>query len=203
MSVDKNGRVVFVNTLYSCLATVSDRSSFETLWRPRFISSLVPEDRCHLNGLALVDGAARYVTAISAADVAGGWRSGRRNGGIVIDVRSDDVVASGLSMPHSPRYRHGKLWLLNSGSGELGYIDARNGQFQPVIFCPGYLRGLAFCGDYAIVGLSRPRGNELFSGLSLDDTLRSKAVDPRCGLLVIDLRSATIAHWLGVPRRCH
>jgi len=196
VSVDKDGRVVFVNTLYSCLATLSDRYSFKTEWRPPFISRLVPEDRCHLNGLAMVDGEAGYVTAISCSDVAGGWRSRRHDGGIVIDIRSNDIVASGLSMPHSPRYHEGKLWLLNSGSGELGYVDTREGQFQPVIFCPGYLRGLAFCGDYAIVGLSKPRDNKLFRGLSLDDTLRKKAADPRCGLLVIDLRNVTIAHWL-------
>lgn len=196
VSVDKNGRVVFVNTLYSCLATLSDRYSFKTVWHPPFISRMVPEDRCHLNGLAMVDGEARYVTAISCSDVAGGWRSRRHDGGIVIDIRSNDIVASGLSMPHSPRYHEGKLWLLNSGTGELGYIDTRDGQFQSVIFCPGYLRGLAFCGDYAVVGLSKPRDNQLFSGLSLDDTLRKKAVDARCGLLFIDLRNATITHWL-------
>lgn len=196
VSVDQNGSVVFVNTLYSCLATVSDHYSFKAVWRPPFISRLVPEDRCHLNGLAMVDGEARYVTAISRSDVAGGWRSRCQNGGIVIDISSNDIVADGLSMPHSPRYHNGKLWLLNSGSGELGYIDARYGQFQPVVFCPGYLRGLAFCGDYAIIGLSKPRDNQLFSGLALDETLRNKSTDPRCGLLVIDLRKASIAHWL-------
>src|SRR4029077_7559749 len=53
---DGAGRIVFVNTLYSCLAAASDAYSFAPLWQPPFISRLAPEDRCHLNGLALADG---------------------------------------------------------------------------------------------------------------------------------------------------
>ncbi len=77
LAVDKDGRVIFVNTLYSCLATLSDRHSFTPLWQPPFISKLAPEDRCHLNGLALVDGEPAYVTAVSRSDVPSGWRERR------------------------------------------------------------------------------------------------------------------------------
>ncbi len=186
------GGVIFVNTLFSCLATVSEKYSFIPLWQPPFISKLAAEDRCHLNGLALRDGQPRYVTAVSQSDVADGWRDRRRDGGCVIDISSNEIILTGLSMPHSPRWYKDKLWLLNSGTGEFGYADIERGVFEPVAFCPGYMRGCAFCGDFAIVGLSKPRHNKTFSGLSLDDNLRTKDAEPRCGLLVIDLRSGEI-----------
>ena len=114
---------MFVNTLFSCLATVSERYSFRPLWKPSFISKLAAEDRCHLNGLAMENGVPRYVTAVSASDVADGWREQRREGGVVIDVATNEIVLEGLSMPHSPRLYQGKLWLLDSGSGYFGYAD--------------------------------------------------------------------------------
>lgn len=192
------GRVVFVNTLFNCLATVSEQHSFIPLWRPPFISRLAAEDRCHLNGLAIRDGQARYVTAVSQSDVVDGWRDRRQDGGCVIDVTSNEIILTGLSMPHSPRWYQGKLWLLNSGLGFFGYIDLERGVFEPVAFCPGYLRGCAFLGDFAIVGLSKARGNKTFSGLALDENLRTRDAEARCGLLVIDLRTGDIVHWLRI-----
>ena len=135
------------------------------------------------------DGKARYVTAVSTSDVADGWRDRRRDGGVVIDVRDNRMVASRLSMPHSPRVYRGRLWLLNSGTGYFGSIDPTSGVFVPLTFCPGYLRGLAFVGDYAVMGLSRPRHDKTFSGLALDDALAAKGVEARCGLHVVDLRN--------------
>jgi uncharacterized protein (TIGR03032 family) len=189
---------IFVNTLFSCLATVSETHSFIPLWQPPFISKLAAEDRCHLNGLAMREGQPAYVTAVSQSDVTDGWRDKRRDGGCVVDVGSNEVIVTGLSMPHSPRLYQGKLWLLNSGTGEFGYVDLNRGEFESVAFCPGYLRGLAFTGDFAIVGLSKPRENRTFSGLALDEQLESKQAEPRCGLLVIDLRSGDIVHWLRI-----
>jgi uncharacterized protein (TIGR03032 family) len=195
--VDRSGRLLFVCTLLNCLATVSDRHSCTPLWQPPFISKLVNEDRCHLNGLALVDGEACYVTACSQSDLIDGWRDKRRNGGCVIDVRSNQVIATGLSMPHSPRYYREKLWLHNSGTGEFGYLDLATGMFEAIAFCPGYLRGLAFWKSFAIVGLSKPRSDDrTFSGLALDEQLIAKDAEPRCGLMVIDLDSGAIVHWL-------
>ncbi len=198
IAVDRNGRVVFVNTLFNCLATVSERHSFVPLWKPPFISRLAAEDRCHLNGLAMEDGHPRYVTAVSQTDIVDGWRDRRHNGGCVIDVQTDTVILSGFSMPHSPRLYQSKLWLLNSGVGEFGYVDREKGVFEPVTFCPGYMRGLAFSGDFAVVGLSRPRQNKTFSGLPLDDNLRARDAEARCGLQVIDLRTGDIVHWLRI-----
>jgi uncharacterized protein (TIGR03032 family) len=196
VAVEADGRVVFVNTKFGCLATVHERASFTPLWKPPFLSKLAPEDRCHLNGLALDEGKARFVTAVAASDVADGWRDRRRDGGVVIDVRTNQVIASGLSMPHSPRVYRGRLWLHDSGTGFFGSIDPAGGPFVPLTFCPGYLRGLAFTGDYAVMGLSRPRHDKTFGGLALDENLAARGAEARCGLHVVDLRSGDVVHWL-------
>jgi uncharacterized protein (TIGR03032 family) len=195
---DVAGRPVFVNTLFNCIATVSEGYSFKPLWRPPFISRLAAEDRCHLNGMALVNGAPAYVTAVSRSDSADGWRDRRMSGGIVIDVASGETVASGLSMPHSPRVFEGKLWLLNSGTGEFGWVDPASGKFEPVAFVPGFARGLCFIGNYAVIGLSLARDDRTFNGLSLDAALVAKDADPRCGLAVIDLTSGDMVHWVRI-----
>ena len=198
MAVDSDGRLVFVNTLFGCLATLSETHSFKPFWQPFFISKLAAEDRCHLNGLAMRDGQPAYVTAVGQCDVADGWREHRTKGGIVIDVSRNEVVCSGLSMPHSPRWHNGRLWLLNSGTGEFGCVNLESGRFEPLCFCPGYMRGLSFHGDFALVGLSKPRENKTFSGLALDDNLKSRNAEARCGVQVIDLRSGDIVHWLRI-----
>lgn len=199
IAVDDRARPIFVNTLFSCLATVSDTASFTPLWRPPFISRLAAEDRCHLNGLAMENGLPRYVTAVSGTDVVDGWREHRGDGGRVIDVTAGEVVCEGLSMPHSPRLHGGKVWLHDSGTGRFGHIDGKRGTFEPVAFCPGYLRGLAMVGDFAVAGLSRPRAdNHTFAGLALDDALEKGGVEARCGLVIIDLRSGDIVHWLRI-----
>jgi uncharacterized protein (TIGR03032 family) len=196
MAMGDDARLVFVNTLFGCLATLSESHSFKPLWRPPFISKLAAEDRCHLNGLAMKDGQPAYVTAVSQSDVADGWREHRTGGGVVIDVTSNEIVCTGLSMPHSPRWHNGRLWLLNSGTGDFGYVDPESGRFESLCFCPGYMRGLSFHGHFALVGLSKPRHNKTFSGLALDDNLKSRNAEARCGVQVIDLRTGDAVHWL-------
>jgi uncharacterized protein (TIGR03032 family) len=191
-----SSRVLFVNTKFGCLATLSERHSFTPVWRPPFLSKLAPEDRCHLNGLALENGRARYVTAVSGSDVADAWRERRRDGGLVMELPSGRIVAAGLSMPHSPRVYKGRLWLLNSGAGFLGSIDTVSGTFTPLTFSAGYLRGLAFSGNYAVVGLSRPRHEKTFTGLALDDELTKRKAEARCGLEIINLDSGDVEHWV-------
>ncbi|MBL4757793.1 MAG: TIGR03032 family protein [Rhizobiales bacterium] len=195
IGIDENNEPVFVNSLYSCLATVSDEASFKPLWKPPFISKLAAEDRCHMNGLAMKDGKPAFVTAISKSDAVEGWRARKNNGGIVVDVASGDVICDGLSMPHSPRLHDGKVWLLNSGTGWLGYVDPKTGKFEDVVFCPGFLRGLSFHGHFAIVGTSLPR-NIGFVGLQLDGNLKARDTEPRCSVLIINTKTGDIVHWL-------
>ena len=138
VGMDADGEPIFVNTKYSCLAAISRKNSFKPVWRPPFISKLAPEDRCHLNGLCMENGAPKYVTAVAASDEKDGWRDKRSDGGVVIDVTTNEIVASGLSLPHSPRFHDGALWILNSGAGEIGRIDINNGKLEPLAFCPGF-----------------------------------------------------------------
>ncbi len=200
VGIEKDGGVIFVNTRFNCLARVSDKYSFEEVWRPSFISSLVNEDRCHLNGLAMEGGVPRYVTAVSKSDTVDGWRDRRGDGGVVIDVQTNKVVCEGLSMPHSPRMFDGRLWLANSGTGELGEVvfdDTGMGTFEPRAFCPGFLRGLVIHGDHAFVGLSKPRYKR-FEGLALDQRLKDADSTPWCGIQVIDLRTGACVDWLRI-----
>lgn len=193
VAIDRDGRLLFVNTDFSCLATLDPDYSFAPLWQPPFITKLVAEDRCHLNGLALVEGEAAYLSACSATDAAAGWRHCRHDGGVVLHMPSNAIVATGLSMPHSPRWYRDRLWLLNSGSGEFGYLDGE--RFVPVAYAPGFVRGLAFHGDHAIVGLSQLRSTS-FGGLALEQRLAADGQSAQCGLVVIDLGSGAIVHWL-------
>ncbi len=198
MVVDADGRLAFVNTLFGCVATTDEHHCFRPLWKPPFLERLAAEDRCHLNGLALRDGRPRYVTAVSKSNVVDGWRDRRHDGGIVMDIQSNEELLGGLSMPHSPRWYRDRLWLLNSGTGEFGYADLNTGKFEPIAFCPGYARGLAFAGDFAIVGLSRARENKSFQGLALDDALAERDAEARCGLLVIDIRTGDTVEWMRI-----
>ena len=143
-------------------------------------------------------GRPRYVTAVSRSDTIDGWRDRRANGGIVIDVETGEIVCSGLSMPHSPRVAEGKLWVLNSGTGELGEVDRANAATsEPHVFCPGFVRGLAIHGRHAFVGLSKPRYRR-FEGLALDDRLKAADSEPWCGVQVIDLDSGTCVDWFRI-----
>ncbi len=85
--------------------------------------------------------------------------------------------------------------MLNSGTGELGYVEMEKGEFQPIAFCPGFLRGLAFSSNYAIVGLSKARDNS-FTGLKLQEKLEKKDISPRCGVMIIDLTTGAVVEWL-------
>lgn len=196
-----DGLPIFVNTRFNCLAHVDAVHSFAEVWRPPFISDLVDEDRCHLNGLAMEGDAPAYVTAVSASDTIDGWRDHRADGGIVIDVQRNEIICRGLSMPHSPRLYRGRLYVLNAGTGEFGYVERPTGDgegvFRPLAFCPGFLRGLSFAGNYAFVGLSKPR-YERFGGLALDARLEEAASTPWCGIQIIDLTTGHCAEWLRI-----
>ena len=161
----------FVNTAFSCLARRSRVHSFEPVWRPRFVPELMPGDCCHLNGLAVRDGRVRYVTALGETGSPGAWRENKRHGGVLIDVATNEVIVRGLSMPHSPRWHQGKLWLLESGDGSLGTVNLATGKYEPIVKLPGFTRGLSFLGPLALVGLSQVRESAVFSGIPLAERL--------------------------------
>ena len=156
-----------VNTLFSCLCTYNSRYSFVPRWRPPFITDLAAEDRCHLNGLALLDGKPKYVSALAETNIAQGWRPNKAQTGCLIDVASNRVVARGFAMSHSPRVQLGQVWLLDSGRGQLVRVDVENGKWQSVAAVPGYARGLALAGNLAFIGLSKIRETSTFGGVPI------------------------------------
>ena len=187
-----------VNTLFSCLCTLDSGFSFVPRWRPPFITELAAEDRCHLNGLVLEDGRPRYVTAHSESNEAAGWRPVKATSGCVIDVESGETLARGFSMPHSPRIAQQRLWVLDSGKGQFLCVDRQTGHTEPIVELPGYARGLAFCGQFAFVGLSKIRETSVFGGVPIAE----RRNELRCGVAAVDLVSgqtvATLQFHSGV-----
>jgi uncharacterized protein (TIGR03032 family) len=183
-----------VNTRFSCLCTLDPRWSFVPQWRPKFVSKLASEDRCHLNGLGLRDKRPRYVTALGETDSAAGWRENKARGGCLIDIDSGEFIARGLSMPHSPRWHDGKLWILESGAGSLATVDLATGKLSTVALVPGFTRGLDFFGPYALIGLSQVRESALFSGIPITDRL--PVTERMCGVWVVDTRNGQIVAFL-------
>jgi uncharacterized protein (TIGR03032 family) len=181
----------FVNTRFSCLCTLDRIHSFVPRWTPPFITELAPEDRCHLNGMCLVEGRPAFVTALGETDTKGGWRANKKEGGVLVEVETGRVIVRGLSMPHSPRWHNGKLWLLESGAGGIGYVDPRTRRYERIAELPGFTRGLDFRGNLAFVGLSQVRETAVFSGVPIAE----RPVEERCcGVWVVDLTTgATVA----------
>jgi len=176
-----------VNTRFSCLCTFDSDYSFNPRWRPPFITALAPDDRCHLNGLAIVDGRPSYVTALGTTDTPGGWRADKPRGGCLMDVPTGTIIAGGLSMPHSPRWHDGRLWVLESGTGRLMTVG-RAGQCERVADVPGFARGMAMAGPYAFVGLSKIRETSAMDGVPLAE----RRGELKCGVAVVDLRGGGV-----------
>jgi uncharacterized protein (TIGR03032 family) len=186
------GELWLVATGFSCLATLNADHSFVPRWKPPWISAIAPGDRCHLNGLAVVDDQPRYVTALGRTDEPGAWRPGKARDGVIIDVQSNEVVAEGLSMPHSPRWHDKRLWVLESGKGELCMVDLDKGRTETVVELPGFTRGMVLSGRTAFVGLSQIRESSTFGDLPLIDRLDER----QCGVWVVDLPRGEIEGFL-------
>lgn len=184
----------FVNTLFSCLCTLDADHSFVPRWWPKFVSGLSPDDRCHLNGVAMRDGQPAFVTCHSVGDAHQSWREHKKDGGILIDVASGETVVSRLAMPHSPRWHGGRLWLLESGDGSLGTVDLQSGRYEAVVKFDGFTRGVSYCGPFAFVGLSQVRESAIFSGIPIATRLQDK--ERICGVAVVHLPSGRQVGWV-------
>jgi uncharacterized protein (TIGR03032 family) len=195
---ERQYELLFVNTNFNCIASIDGHFNFVPVWKPSFISGIGPGDRCHLNGMGARDGKLAYATACSTTDEPGQWREHKRDGGVLIDVQQNEIIAQGFSMPHSPRWHDGKIWLLNSGNGEFGYVDPSTGKFESILLCPGFARGLSIIGNDAVIALSRLRPNTFASGLAIKERLEAQSIAQRCGLLVVDLSTGKIKHWLSI-----
>jgi uncharacterized protein (TIGR03032 family) len=181
-----------VNTRFSCLCTLHPDYSFVPRWRPPFVTALAAEDRCHLNGLAVVDGAVRYATALGETDVKDGWRPAKGHGGCLIDVAANEVVVRGLSIPHSPRWHDGRLWVCESGTGRVVLAEPAGGRREVVAEVLGFTRGLALAGQYAFVGLSKIRKTSAIEGVPL----AARLDELKCGVAAVDLAAGRVVGLL-------
>ena len=185
MATGADGHWYFVNTAFSCLCVMDHEHSFVPVWRPPFVSSYAPEDRCHLNGLGMLDGQPRWLTALGETDRPQGWREHKKDGGLLIDLTSNTVIARGLSMPHSPRWYQNQLWLLESGRGALITLDPQSGKKTTVAQLPGFTRGLSFAGPLAFIGLSQLREQHTFTDIPITDELDQRA----CGVWMVHIET--------------
>ncbi|MGF1573772.1 MAG: TIGR03032 family protein [Sumerlaeia bacterium] len=198
LAIEDSGRLVFVNTKYNCLGELADGFSFRPIWKPDWISEISAGDRCHLNGLALRDGVVRYVTSVSRSNERDGWRKNRNGSGVIWDVTENRLVTEGLAMPHSPRWHHGKLYFINSGSGYLCSANPETGDVTEIGFVPGFARGLALQENHALIGTSQQRANRTFSDLPLENTLKFIGIEGVCALHLVNLETGVIDHWMRI-----
>jgi len=177
-----------VNTLFSCLCLINESYSFEPVWKPSFITDIVPEDRCHLNGMAMNnEGEPEFVTAFGSGDNHHSWREHIPGGGQLIHVPTGETISGNLNMPHSPRLVNGELFILTSGSGELLKIEPETGHIEVVRRIGGFVRGMVQAGDYLFIGLSRLRKNSsIFKDLPIADEAMTS------GFVVIHLPTGAI-----------
>jgi uncharacterized protein (TIGR03032 family) len=152
-----NEGLIAINTLFSCISKIDDEYSFTPIWQPHFINKLTPDDRCHLNGMAMDNGAPVYVTALGQTDSSEGWRANKSSGGVLLHVPSNEIILENLNMPHSPRIYDEKLYLLLSATGELICVDTKKGTYETVNKMNGFVRGMARFDDYLFIGLSKLR----------------------------------------------
>jgi len=191
-------KVWLVNTRFSCLATLSHDTNFKPEWHPEFITDMVPEDRCHLNGLAIKDDKPAYVTALGETNSAGAWRDNKAAGGIVIDVNTNGIILRALAMPHSPRWYDNALWLLNSGAGQLLKVNPQTGDKEVVCELQGYLRGLTFIKHFAIVGLCQIRQSNVFGSMPVQNKF-DKLI---CAVVIVDTKTGNTVGSMEFTQGC-
>ena len=178
LSFGEGGRLYAVNTLFSSIVELDGAYNWKPYWKPDFIDRLVSEDRCHLNGMALENGKPRYATAFSTGNTPQSWRDTLLESGVIIDLETNKILAEGLAMPHSPRLFNNELYVLLSATGELVKVDRETGALSRVCQLEGFVRGMAQCGDYVFIGLSKLRKNSsTFSKLPFADKATESGIE--------------------------
>jgi uncharacterized protein (TIGR03032 family) len=110
----------------------------------------------------------------------------------LIDIDSGETVAGGFCMPHSPRMHQGKIFLLDSGRGQLVTVDPSSGDVDTVTRYPGYGRGMSIHGQYAFIGMSKARETSVFGGVPICEDRSAM----RCGIVVVDLLAGQSVAYL-------
>lgn len=199
--VEPNDLPFFISATYSCLAIPSITHSLQPIWKPKWITKIAGEDRCHLNGIAFDESMPAYATAVARSDTANGWQAeNRKNSGVVVDMRTGEIVCENLTMPHSPRLYRGRLFVLDSGTGYFGHVNLESREFEKLAFLPGFARGMQFVGKYAVIGISEDRHEGCFSGLPLGDELKERKIEAKCGIVVVDLVENSMPQFIYFPK---
>lgn len=185
-----------VNSTFSCLSRLSPNHSFIACWQPPFIKDLVPEDRCHLNGMAMLDGEPRYVTTFNQADRRDSWRvKGYQALGTLIDIKQNRILKDDLLLPHSPRCHNGWVYYCASGHGEVQRYHPETELTELVCQLPGFTRGMAFIGDLLLVATSKVRQSQLHdteSAAPMPVDLRLGDAESICGVWFVDTSTGDV-----------
>ena len=177
-----DNKLYAVNTLFSCIVRIDGEYNFTPVWKPPFIDKIAAEDRCHLNGMAMIDGKPKYVTAFNSGNEPKSWRENITKTGVVIDVDTNEIISEGLAMPHSPMIINGDLYLLLSADGELVKIDTETGEKETIVNLDGFVRGMSYYNDYLFIGLSKLRESSSTFGKLVPNIKNNKA-----GIMIIHL----------------
>lgn len=184
----------YISSLFSCICTPSKSGkTFDVYWKPPWISKIINEDRCHINGLCCIDNKPAYITSVCRSDTTRSWDDTINiKEGIVYDIINNKIYCQNLSFPHSPRWYKNKLWLLESGTGYFGCVT--NGKFEKKVFIQGFLRGLVFHNNFALVTTSLDRHFDNFRKFELCKNIESKKTTCKCGIWIIDMNTFAISH---------
>jgi len=111
--------------------------------------------------------------------------------GVVFSGRTREPVCHGLTRPHSARLWKGRIWVANSGYGEIGYVN--DGRLEVVCRLPGWTRGLCLAKDIAFVATSRviPRFARYAPGLAGDRS--------RCAVHAVCIKTGRVLGSLEWP----
>jgi len=176
-----------VNTRFSCLSSYDINYSFIPRWKPPFISELTPDDRCHLNGMAMLDSIPLYVTALGKTNAAGAWRENITNGGVLMNVPEGEIILDHLAMPHSPRLINNELYLLLSATGEIIKVDIENKNYKVITKLNRFIRGMTHHENYLFVAYSKIRKtSKTFNKLPVAE------IADEAGVAVIELSSGHV-----------
>lgn len=162
---------------------------FEPVWWPKSMEGPQGPDfgRNYLQLNSIAAGGDLATSFFSAsAEKPGARRPGQQNfpvdgRGVIFSGASGQPICRGLTRPHSARLWRGRVWVDNSGYGELGVV--RGGRLEVAAHLPGWTRGLYIKNDVALVGVSRvlPRFKQYAPGLEVDKS--------RCGVYAVDLKT--------------
>jgi uncharacterized protein (TIGR03032 family) len=183
----------------NAIIALDDSGRYQPVWWPRCIDTaagpLFGRNHIQLNSIAAgSDLSSSFFSA--STDKISARRPGHKNfpvdkRGVIFSGATREPVARGLTRPHSARLHDARVWVDNSGSGEVGI--AENGAFEPVARLPGWTRGLSFHQRIAFVGTSRviPRFRQYAPGLEIDASI--------CGVHAVDIDSGTIVGSITWP----